>query len=136
MATQSQPIQLVVVGAHLTGMPLNTELVALNAGFVRAGKTAASYRLYELAGTVPRKPGMLRVAPDEGAAIDIEVWELTPEGFGTFVAAIPAPLGVGTVELDDGTAAKGFLVEAIAVRDARDITSFGGWRQFRAAAAA
>jgi allophanate hydrolase len=130
-----QAITLVVVGAHLTGMPLNRELVELGASFIRAAVTAPTYKLFELAGTSPKKPGLLRVDAGEGAAIAVELWSLTPEAFGLFVAAIPSPLGIGTLQLDDGSVAKGFLVEAFAVRDARDITEFGGWRQFRAAVA-
>lgn len=122
-------IPLVVVGAHLTGMPLNGELLALGASFIKATRTAPSYKLYALAGTVPPKPGLLRVA-DDGAAIDVEVWALTPAAFGLFVSRIPSPLGVGTLQLEGGEMAKGFLVEAVAVDGARDISGFGGWRGF------
>jgi allophanate hydrolase len=136
ISAQLQAITLVVVGAHLRGMPLNRELVDLDAIFIRAGETAPCYKLFELAGASPRKPGLLRVEEGQGAAIAVELWSLTPKAFGLFVAAIPAPLGIGTLQLDDGSVAKGFLVEAIAVRDALDITEFGGWRQFRATAVA
>ena len=125
-------ISLVVVGAHLTGMPLNPELTALGARLERSCTTAPEYRLYELPGAEPRKPGLLRVPPGEGQAIAVEVWSLAPASFGLFVSRIPAPLGVGSVILGDGTQAKGFLVEAVAVRDARDITAFGGWKAYRA----
>ena len=122
-------IPLVVVGAHLSGMPLNGELQALGATFVKATSTAPAYRLYALPGTVPPKPGLLRV-PDDGREIDVEVWSLTPAAFGTFVSRIPAPLGIGTLQLKDGDAAKGFLVEAVAVDGAADISHFGGWRSY------
>lgn len=122
-------VELVVVGAHLSGMPLNRELVALGADLVTTTRTAAVYRLYELAEGSPRKPGLLRVA-NNGAAIDVEVWSLGTAAFGAFVAMIPPPLGIGTVLLADGCSAKGFLVEAIAVATARDISDFGGWRKF------
>jgi allophanate hydrolase len=122
-------IELVVVGAHLTGMPLNRELVDLGGELVKVTQTAPTYLLYQLPGTAPQKPGLLRVAAN-GAAIDVEVWSLDQRAFGAFVAAIPAPLGIGTVLLADGHSAKGFLVEAVAVKDARDVTSFGGWRNF------
>jgi len=122
-------IPLVVVGAHLTGMPLNGELQALGATFVKATSTAPAYRLYALPGTVPPKPGLLRV-PDDGREIDVEVWSLTPAAFGTFVSRIPSPLGIGTLQLKDGDAAKGFLVEAVAIAGADDISHFGGWRGY------
>jgi len=122
-------VELVVVGAHMTGMPLNRELVDLGGQLIAATQTAATYRLYELAEGRPRKPGLLRVATD-GAAVEVEVWSLGTTAFGAFVAAIPQPLGIGTVMLADGRSAKGFLVEAVAVAMARDITSFGGWRNF------
>jgi len=123
-------IELAVVGAHLSGLPLNGELVALGAEFVREAETTPDYRLYALPGTIPAKPGLLRVAPREGAGIAVEIWSLTPAAFGAFVAAIPAPLGIGTLAFADGTSAKGFLVEAEAVKGARDVTNFGGWRAF------
>ncbi|RWC29716.1 MAG: allophanate hydrolase [Mesorhizobium sp.] len=122
-------IDLVVVGAHLSGMPLNGQLNQLGAQFLRATRTAAAYKLYALAGQLVPKPGLIRVA-DGGMRIDVEVWRLGPEAFGRFVAAIPPPLGIGTIELDDGTPAKGFLVETAGLVGASDISSFGGWRRF------
>lgn len=124
-----ETIPLVVVGAHLTGMPLNGELQALGATLIRATRTKADYRFYALAGTVPPKPGLIRVA-DGGAAIEVEVWALTPAAFGLFVSRIPSPLGIGTLQLEGGDMAKGFLVEAVAIEGARDISSFGGWRNY------
>jgi len=123
-------VELAVVGAHLSGLPLNHELTALGGCFQRVAETSADYRLFALPGTTPAKPGLLRVAPGSGARIAVEVWSLDTAAFGAFVAGIPAPLGIGTLRLDDGTAPKGFLVEAQAVTGARDISSFGGWRAF------
>ena len=125
-------IPLAVVGAHLSGMPLNRELLALGARLIERGATAPHYRLYALPGTQPPKPGLLRVENGAGAAIEIEVWALSESAFGRFVAAIPRPLSIGTLELDGGRSVKGFLVEAEAVGGARDISSFGGWRAFMA----
>ncbi len=131
-SAQAQPgeIELVVVGAHLSGMPLNHELRTLKARFLRAVATEACYRLYALPGGPPRKPGLLRVTEGEGAAIATEVYALSAEGFGRFVAAIPAPLGIGTLRLADGTQPKGFLAEPEALKGAQDVTSFGGWRAY------
>ncbi|TPN05832.1 allophanate hydrolase [Mesorhizobium sp. B2-3-3] len=122
-------IELVVVGAHLSGMPLNAQLRGLGAQFSRSTRTTAAYRLYALAGQSVPKPGLVRVARD-GMCIDVEVWRLDPDAFGRFVAAIPAPLGVGTIELEDGGAAKGFLAETAGLADASDISAYGGWRSF------
>jgi allophanate hydrolase len=129
-APASGEIALAVVGAHLSGMPLNGELTAAGARLLNATKTAPHYRLYALAGTKPPKPGLLRVKNGAGTAIDVEVWSLSDGAFGRFVAAVPRPLSIGTLELADGGAVKGFLVEADAVSDARDISSYGGWRGF------
>ena len=123
-------IEVVVVGAHMSGLPLNRELTALGGVHLRSGKTEATYRLYALPGGPPHRPGLIRVAPDGGAAIETEVWALSPAAFGTFVSGIPQPLGIGTVQLADGTRPKGFLVEAVAVDGAEDITALGGWRAF------
>ena len=96
---------------------------------MRTCRTASLYRLFALPGTKPPKPGLVRATGEDGGAIEVEVWELTPAAFGSFVAAIPGPLGIGTLELEDGTRVKGFLCEEYATADARDITSFGGWRR-------
>jgi allophanate hydrolase len=83
-----------------------------------------------LPGGEPRKPGLLRVGMGRGAAIEVELWAMPPEAFGRFVAAVPAPLSIGSLTLRDGRLVKGFLVEAEAVRNAQDISAFGGWRSF------
>lgn len=132
----TEEIELVVVGAHMTGLPLNRELMELDARFSRAVATTPDYRFFALPGGPPFRPGLLRVAPGSGAAIAAEVWTLSPEAFGAFVSRIPAPLGIGTLLLADGTTPKGFLVEAAAVADAEDISAYGGWRAFMAAKAA
>jgi allophanate hydrolase len=129
-------IAVAVVGAHLSGMPLNGELRALGARLVGQAATAPHYRLYALAGTKPPKPGLLRVKNGAGAVIAVEVYALSESAFGRFVAAVPAPLSIGTLELGQGESVKGFLVEAEAVVGARDISSFGGWRAFMAHEAA
>ncbi len=130
-----QEIRLAVVGAHLSGMPLNHELTSRNANFVEATSTTADYRLYALAGTVPPKPGLLRVPEGTGEEIAVEVWSMSREAYGSFVAGIPAPLGIGTLRLKNGTAVQGFLVEAQAIQGARDISSYKSWRAFVSASA-
>jgi allophanate hydrolase len=123
-------IAIAVVGAHLSGMPLNAELTALGGRFLEKTATAPDYTLFALAGTTLPKPGLLRVAPGQGAAVEVEIWSLPAAGFGTFVAAIPGPLSIGTLTLADGRTVKGFLVEAEAIKGAQDISAFGGWRAF------
>ena len=129
-AASTGEISLAVVGAHLTGQPLNGQLTTLGARLLRTTHTTDAYRLHALAGTVPPKPGLVRGAPGTGAAIEVEVWALTQAAFGTFVAAIPPPLGIGTLQLADGSSVKGFICEPAALAGAKDITSFGGWRAF------
>jgi allophanate hydrolase len=133
-APRREEIALAVVGAHLSGMPLNGELKALGARFLQATTTTPDYRLFALAGTTPAKPGLLRVAAGAGAAIEVELWALSAAAFGRFVNAIPPPLSIGTLRLADGREAKGFLVEAAVTEGARDISRFGGWRAYVAAA--
>ena len=125
-------IGIAVMGAHLSGLPLNRELVDLGAAFVAEVETAPDYRFFALAGAEPAKPGLLRAASGAGAAIKAEVWALDPAGFGAFVAKIPAPLGIGTVQLADGSSVKGFVVEPEGIAGATDITGFGGWRAYLA----
>jgi allophanate hydrolase len=128
-----ETITVAVVGAHLSGMPLNWQLVERGARLLRATRTAPHYRFYALSGTTPPKPGLVRVAPDTGVRVEVELWELPAYHFGSFVAAIPAPLGIGTLQLEDGTNVKGFVCEAVATEGAEDITHFGGWRAYIAA---
>jgi allophanate hydrolase len=129
-------VEIAVVGAHLSGMPLNGELTSRNARFLRAVPTRRDYRLYALAGGPPQRPGLMRVGEGEGAAIETEVWAVPLDAFGSFVAGIPAPLGIGTTYLADGTAPKGFIVEPAGIKDAEDISRFGGWRAYLARASA
>lgn len=132
----ARPVRVAVVGAHLSGQPLNRELGERGGRLVRACRTAAAYRLYALAGTTPAKPGLVRVRSGPGAApgvaIEVEIWELSEAAFGGFVAAISPPLAIGTVTLDDGEAVKGFVCEPHAVADAEDISGYGGWRAYLA----
>lgn len=123
-------IEIVVVGAHLSGMALNHELTTRGGVFGRLAATTPDYRLYALAGGPPKRPGLIRVAAGSGAAIACEVWTLPAAGFGSFVAAIPSPLGIGTLRLSDGTTPKGFLVEPEGLSGADDITGHGGWRAY------
>jgi allophanate hydrolase len=132
IAPAENEILIAVVGAHLSGMPLNGELRSARARLLECTTTAPHYRLYALAGTRPPKPGLLRVKNDAGTAIEIEIWTMPEAAFGRFVAAVPPPLSIGTIEIDRGRSVKGFLVEATAVAGARDISSFGGWRAFMA----
>jgi allophanate hydrolase len=123
-------IELVVVGAHLSGLPLNRELTERGGRYLRSAATRPDYRFFALPGGPPQRPGLLRVAAGTGGPVETEVWALSPSAFGEFVAGIPAPLGIGTLHLADGTAPKGFLVEAAGIEGAMDITATGGWRNF------
>lgn len=133
-AAQSVPsadvVRVAVVGAHLTGMPLNHQLTSRHAVFVEKTTTAGDYRLFALANTTPPKPGLVKM--DSGAAIEVELWDVPVTAFGAFVAEIPAPLGIGTLELADGRLVKGFICEPRGLDGARDITTFGGWRAYLA----
>ncbi len=111
-------------------MPLNSQLTDRGATLVAATETAVHYRLFALPGTVPPKPGLVRVAPGTGHRIAIEVWEMPLAHYGSFVAQIPAPLGIGTLALSDGSSAQGFICETLATESAIDISHFGGWRAY------
>ena len=131
-------LQTAVVGAHLSGLPLNGQLLERGATLREATQTAPHYRLHALPGTTPAKPGLLRV-PDGGVAIAVEVWDMPTDAVGSFLALIPPPLGLGSIELADGRHVHGFLCEAHALAGAADISAHGGWRAYlaslRAAAA-
>jgi allophanate hydrolase len=122
-------VGIAVCGAHMDGLPLNHQLKERNAYFVRRTHSASTYRLYALPGGPPHRPGMIKVNR-EGAAIELEVWALPHTAVGSFLAGIPSPLGLGKIQLADGTQVTGFMCDASATEGARDITEFGGWRAF------
>jgi allophanate hydrolase len=127
-AAPSATLPIAVVGAHLSGMPLNGELTALDAQLRSTTETAPEYRLFAL-DTVPPKPGMVRVGSD-GSAIQVEVYDVPIANVGRFLAGIASPLGLGSVRLKNGEDVHGFLCEPIATAGAPDVTSHGGWRAY------
>jgi allophanate hydrolase len=129
-------IQVAAVGAHLTGQPLNGQLTERGATLVRSGFTAPDYRLYALTRLTPPKPGLKRVAPGTGFPIEIEIWAMPVEKFGSMMKLIAAPLGIGTLRLEDGSEVKGFICEPYALETAEDISHHGGWRAYLRAQAA
>jgi len=126
-------LPIAVVGAHLSGLPLNGQLLERGATLAERTRTAPRYRLYELPGAQPRKPGLVRVATG-GESIEIEVWLMPEAAVGSFLALVPSPLGLGSVELSDGRRVHGFLCEPVALEGALDITAYGGWRAWLQAA--
>jgi len=129
--TASGQVKVAVCGSHMAGLPLNPQLTSRGGRLVAAMKSAQAYKLYALPGGPPHRPGMVRT--EGGAAIEMEIWELPAREFGPFVAGIPGPLGIGTIELADGSKVQGFVCEAHAAANATDITSHGGWRAWLAA---
>jgi len=123
-------VKLAVVGAHLHGMPLHWQLTSRDARLVASTATAPAYRLYAMPGGPPLKPALVHVGEATGAAIQVEVYELSVEAFGSFTAEVPAPLAIGTVTLADGSSVKGFVAEPRAMVGAQDITALGGWRAY------
>jgi allophanate hydrolase len=126
---QINTVKVAVVGAHLSGMPLNWQLVERQAKLLIKTKTAPKYALYALPNTTPPKPG-LKFIGEGGAAIDIEVWEMPVHHYGSFVALIPSPLGIGTLFLADASTVQGFICESWALEHAKDVSQFGGWRGY------
>jgi allophanate hydrolase len=128
--TSDAEVTVAVVGAHLSGMPLNHQLTSRSARLLETCSTAPDYRLYALPGATPPKPGLARIKAGAGSAIEVELWSMPLAQFGAFVAEIPPPLAIGTVALADGRHVKSFVCEGIAIQGARDISAFGGWRAF------
>jgi allophanate hydrolase len=119
----SARILIAVVGAHLSGEPLNHQLTERDGRLICKTKTAPSYQLFALPGTSPPKPGLVRVGCETGRSIEVEVWEIPLAEFGSFINGVPSPLTIGTVHLSDGRVAKGFLCEEVAVQGALNIPS-------------
>ena len=129
MTSNQKYIQVAVCGAHMTGLPLNSQLTNLGGKFLEETTTSPDYKLYKLNGFTPARPGLIRVV-DGGAAIALEVWQLPIENYGMFVLGVPAPLGFGTLTLADGRTVNGFLCEHYATLNAIDISHLDGWRRY------
>jgi len=122
-------IKLVVCGAHMSGLPLNHQLTRLGSNLLEATRTAPIYRLFALAGE-PKRPGLIRYTEEDGHAIDVEVWLMPATNLGAFSKLIPPPLCLGTVFLENGCSALGFLCEPAGISDAKEISHLGGWRHY------
>ena len=132
MSEENDRFLICVVGAHLQGQPLNHQLTDLGAAFVETVRTSSGYRFYALTGTMPEKPGLVRAPEFAGPGIEAEIWAMTAEGFGRFVALVPPPLTIGTLTLSDDRLVQGFLAEPYALETAEEITELGGWRAYLA----
>ncbi|XAW88128.1 amidase family protein [Vibrio sp. CDRSL-10 TSBA] len=128
---QDERVDLLVCGAHMQGLPLNHQLTNVGAVRKSQGQTAAKYRMYALAGGPPYRPGLVR-DEENGESLNIEVWSFPKYALGELLTQIPHPLGLGKVELSDGSWVTGFICEAVGMVGADDITSFGGWREYLA----
>ena len=122
-------VALAVVGAHLKGMPLHWQLADRNARLLRKTRTSPEYSLYAMAETSPPKPALVHIG-EGGKAIEVEVYALALEPFGSFVANVPPPLAIGTLTLEDGSQVKGFVAEPRAMDGASDVSGFGSWRSY------
>jgi allophanate hydrolase len=127
-------LPMVVVGAHLSGQPLNSQLTERGGKLLESSRTTREYRLYALANTTPPKPGLVYEPGFEGPGIEVEVWDMPIETIGSFLALIPPPLSIGSVRLENGQVVKGFLCEGFALAGAKEITQLGGWRAYLAQA--
>lgn len=129
----NESMHIAVAGLHLTGQPLNHQLVSLGATLVKTCRTSASYAMYLIEDEKGKKPGLVRL-PDgkTGNAYEIEIWSLPIENVGKFLSFIPAPLGLGTLTLEDGSAVKGFICEHRVMEEGKDISGFPGWKSFMA----
>lgn len=133
IAASSPPhgcILMAVVGAHLTGQPLNWQMTQRKARLVRTTRTHGDYRLYAVPNTTPPKPGLVYEPGFGGQGIEVEVWAMPEDTVGSFLNAIPPPLSLGTLRLADGTTVKGFLCEPAGIAGAQEITHLGGWKKY------
>jgi Allophanate hydrolase C-terminal domain len=125
----SKFIDVAVCGAHMRGLPLNYQLTELDARFVKATSTAKGYRLFEVPNKVPPRPGMIRDMSCD-VSLELEVWKMPLENFGAFMIQIASPLCIGSVILEDGTIVYGFLCESDYIKEAEEISFFGGWKAY------
>lgn len=121
-------VRVAVCGAHMSGLPLNSQLTDRGGFLLQKTRTAPLYGFYVLPGEGIKRPGLVRQA--SGGNIELEIWALPAQAFGSFVAGIPPPLGIGTLVTETDDNVQGFLCEAYAVKSAVDITELGSWRVF------
>lgn len=126
--TGPDEIEIAVVGAHMSGLPLNYQLIDIEGRFVKTTRTSENYHLYKLVGGPPFRPGLVRKT--DGASIEIEIWVLPTSKIGILLKTVPSPLGLGTIFVEDGSQVNGFVCEAAAIVDAENITAYGGWRNY------
>jgi hypothetical protein len=131
MELTTNTMELAVAGAHLSGFPLNKDLLTLGASLSKRTTTAPQYKLYELQGTTPAKPGLVRDL-QSGSSIEVEIWTVPLGNVGVFLSTIASPLGLGTIELEDGRWVKSFICEPYGLEGAKDVTAYGGWRKYKA----
>lgn len=124
----AKEMAIAVVGAHMQGFPLNHQLTNKGGRFLKRTNTAPNYRLFKLGEETPLRPGLLKV--DDGHQIELEVWAIPKSKFGDLLSEIPSPLSIGSIILEDKQLVKGFLCESHAIKEATDISHFGGWREF------
>jgi len=123
-------VRIAVVGAHLSGQPLNWQLTSRRGRLLETVRTQADYRLYALDNTTPPKPGLIYAPQFQGQGIEVEIWALPEDTVGSFINDIPPPLTIGSIRLANGQCVKGFLAESSALEQATEITAFGGWRAY------
>ena len=131
--TATKTMDIAVVGAHLSTFPLNPDLLTLGATFSERTTTSPNYKLYELQNNTPSKPGLVR--DSQGSRIEVEIWTMPLSNLGAFLSTISSPLGLGSVEMEDGRWVKGFICEPYGLVGAKDITEWGGWRNYKASCA-
>lgn len=122
-------ILVAVVGAHLVGFPLNSQLVERGAKLLDVTQTAPKYEFFELSSRPILKPGLVKQS-GTGKSVEVEIWAMPKQHLGSFLALIPSPLGLGKVELIDGREVVGFICEPYGIEGATNISHTGGWRNW------
>ena len=130
MENNQEYMEIAVVGLHLSGQPLNHQLTTLDSRLKRSCKTSAEYKMYVLKDAKGEKPGLIRLKTDGGVMFKLEIWEIPLQNVGKFISMIPQPLGIGTLNLEDGTQVKGFICEPCVMDDSEDISQFSGWVEY------
>lgn len=128
MTLPTEPVLLAVNGTLMRGLELNPNLLAVGATFVRETQTEPAYRIWSIH---DRHPGMVRVRSG-GVAVAVEVWAVPPAGLASILQKEPSGLSIGKVKLADGSEVLGVLAEPILCEGQKEITSYGGWRNYTA----
>ena len=123
--TPNNKLILAVNGTLMRGLELENNLKSVNAVFVKESQTEKAYRLFTIEDKYPAM-----VKDEKGAAIDVELYEISEEGMKEVLSKEPEGLTIKEITLIDGAKVQGVVGLPFIIENRKEITKFGGWRNY------